>query len=386
MPPPPIDSKPNQSIHQAKPETPSANSRQVWTVNLKQLDLCLHNQILISPNPLDSDGRKSPTVGSPKPVNNVTIPVSPDPSVNNVSIPVSPDLVTPPIPSSLRWTSEFHTTESQLADGFTVVLVGGGDGIGDVVGLPFDWSSTGAGWPSGLVGRLDPSPSSSFTPNRVFGHHDGEISVGDEVGVLFGSPSNWSSAGGGVWPSGSVAPSSDSSSSSSSMLAPNRVFCRSRVVPVPEITIRVEDPAIVVRVDGAQGGWSRVWRAISNDVTLLMVASEIGVAFLELLVEVDVWDGAAEMMFRILFSVYVVLTLYALSRTDFVLSRWPLNDIVELIAVVANMVCMLILIFIGFQGRRRILIRPLSKTKRFNVLKVIPAGSSVGGKKAFTGL
>ncbi|KAK9943736.1 hypothetical protein M0R45_009336 [Rubus argutus] len=26
MPPPPIDSKPNQSIHQAKPETPSANS------------------------------------------------------------------------------------------------------------------------------------------------------------------------------------------------------------------------------------------------------------------------------------------------------------------------------------------------------------------------
>lgn len=30
--------------------------------------------------------------------------------------------------------------------------------------------------------------------------------------------------------------------------------------------------------------------------------------------------------------------------------------------------------------------RPLSKTVRFNVLKVIPAGSSAGGKKAFTGL
>lgn len=30
--------------------------------------------------------------------------------------------------------------------------------------------------------------------------------------------------------------------------------------------------------------------------------------------------------------------------------------------------------------------RPLSKTVRFNVLKVIPAGSSGGGKKAFTGL
>ncbi|GMP94409.1 hypothetical protein CsSME_00043875 [Camellia sinensis var. sinensis] len=28
--------------------------------------------------------------------------------------------------------------------------------------------------------------------------------------------------------------------------------------------------------------------------------------------------------------------------------------------------------------------RPLSKTVRFNVLKVIPAGSSGGGKKAFT--
>ncbi|KAH7518656.1 hypothetical protein FEM48_Zijuj09G0194100 [Ziziphus jujuba var. spinosa] len=28
--------------------------------------------------------------------------------------------------------------------------------------------------------------------------------------------------------------------------------------------------------------------------------------------------------------------------------------------------------------------RPLSKTMRFNVLKVIPAGSSAGGKKAFT--
>ncbi|PPD98287.1 hypothetical protein GOBAR_DD04714 [Gossypium barbadense] len=30
--------------------------------------------------------------------------------------------------------------------------------------------------------------------------------------------------------------------------------------------------------------------------------------------------------------------------------------------------------------------RPLSKTVRFNVLKVIPAGSSGGGKKAFTGM
>ncbi|CAK7338535.1 unnamed protein product [Dovyalis caffra] len=30
--------------------------------------------------------------------------------------------------------------------------------------------------------------------------------------------------------------------------------------------------------------------------------------------------------------------------------------------------------------------RPLSKTVRFNVLKVIPAGSSAGGKKAFTGI
>nr|XP_048337004.1 40S ribosomal protein S11-like [Ziziphus jujuba var. spinosa] len=29
-------------------------------------------------------------------------------------------------------------------------------------------------------------------------------------------------------------------------------------------------------------------------------------------------------------------------------------------------------------------VRPLSKTMRFNVLKVIPAGSSAGGKKAFT--
>ncbi|KAL4567628.1 hypothetical protein LXL04_023217 [Taraxacum kok-saghyz] len=29
--------------------------------------------------------------------------------------------------------------------------------------------------------------------------------------------------------------------------------------------------------------------------------------------------------------------------------------------------------------------RPLSKTVRFNVLKVVPAGSSGGGKKAFTG-
>lgn len=33
-----------------------------------------------------------------------------------------------------------------------------------------------------------------------------------------------------------------------------------------------------------------------------------------------------------------------------------------------------------------ILCRPLSKTVRFNVLKVIPAGSSGGGKKAFTGI
>ncbi|RAL48402.1 hypothetical protein DM860_005826 [Cuscuta australis] len=30
--------------------------------------------------------------------------------------------------------------------------------------------------------------------------------------------------------------------------------------------------------------------------------------------------------------------------------------------------------------------RPLSKTVRFNVLKVIPAGSASGGKKAFTGM
>nr|GLL37833.1 40S ribosomal protein S11-like [Ipomoea trifida] len=30
--------------------------------------------------------------------------------------------------------------------------------------------------------------------------------------------------------------------------------------------------------------------------------------------------------------------------------------------------------------------RPLSKTVRFNVLKVIPAGSGGGGKKAFTGM
>lgn len=28
--------------------------------------------------------------------------------------------------------------------------------------------------------------------------------------------------------------------------------------------------------------------------------------------------------------------------------------------------------------------RPLSKTVRFNVLKVIPAGSAAGGKKAFS--
>ncbi|KAL5866215.1 hypothetical protein ACOSQ3_003729 [Xanthoceras sorbifolium] len=32
------------------------------------------------------------------------------------------------------------------------------------------------------------------------------------------------------------------------------------------------------------------------------------------------------------------------------------------------------------------MIRPLSKTVRFNVLKVIPAGPSGGGKKAFTGI
>ncbi|MCD9646608.1 30S ribosomal protein S11, chloroplastic [Datura stramonium] len=30
--------------------------------------------------------------------------------------------------------------------------------------------------------------------------------------------------------------------------------------------------------------------------------------------------------------------------------------------------------------------RPLSKTVRFNVLKVIPGGSAGGGKKAFTGM
>ncbi|XP_059300275.1 small ribosomal subunit protein uS17 isoform X1 [Lycium ferocissimum] len=30
--------------------------------------------------------------------------------------------------------------------------------------------------------------------------------------------------------------------------------------------------------------------------------------------------------------------------------------------------------------------RPLSKTVRFNVLKVVPAGSAGGGKKAFTGI
>lgn len=194
------------------------------SMNLKQLNLCLHNQILISPNPMDSDGRKFPTVGIPKPVNNVPIPVSPDPSVNNVSIPVSPDLVTPLIPSSLRSTSDFHTTESQLTDGFTVVLVGGGDEVGDLVGSPSDWSSAGGGWPSSSVGRpsSDLSPSSSFTPNRVFSHRDGEIGIDDRVGVLFGSPSNWSSAVAG-WPSGTVTrPSSDSSSSSSSMLAPKQ--------------------------------------------------------------------------------------------------------------------------------------------------------------------
>ena len=36
--------------------------------------------------------------------------------------------------------------------------------------------------------------------------------------------------------------------------------------------------------------------------------------------------------------------------------------------------------------KKKNLFRPLSKTVRFNVLKVIPAGSSGGGKKAFTGL
>jgi len=30
--------------------------------------------------------------------------------------------------------------------------------------------------------------------------------------------------------------------------------------------------------------------------------------------------------------------------------------------------------------------RPISKTVRFNELKVIPAGSSSGAKKAFTGM
>ncbi|KAK6249234.1 hypothetical protein QUC31_020799 [Theobroma cacao] len=48
----------------------------------------------------------------------------------------------------------------------------------------------------------------------------------------------------------------------------------------------------------------------------------------------------------------------------------------------------------AFELRREIMlssasagsILPLSKTVRFNVLKVIPAGSSGGGKKAFTGI
>lgn len=38
-----------------------------------------------------------------------------------------------------------------------------------------------------------------------------------------------------------------------------------------------------------------------------------------------------------------------------------------------------------FDGHVYCLCRPLSKTVRFNVLKVIPAGSG-GGKKAFTGM
>lgn len=46
-----------------------------------------------------------------------------------------------------------------------------------------------------------------------------------------------------------------------------------------------------------------------------MVASEIGVAFLEILIEMDQWDDATEMMFRILFSLYILLTLYVLSMT-----------------------------------------------------------------------
>lgn len=40
-------------------------------------------------------------------------------------------------------------------------------------------------------------------------------------------------------------------------------------------------------------------------------------------------------------------------------------------------------LFVDFVFR---MFRPLSKTKRFNVLKVTPAGSSGAGKKAFTGI
>lgn len=40
-----------------------------------------------------------------------------------------------------------------------------------------------------------------------------------------------------------------------------------------------------------------------------------------------------------------------------------------------------------FNSERYITVfRPLSKTVRFNVLKVIPAGSSGGGKKAFSAM
>lgn len=128
--------------------------------------------------------------------------------------------------------------------------------VGHLVGSPSDWSSAGSGWPScgfdlslfvgmePLVGHpsSDPSPSSSsmITPNRVFRRCDGEIGIGDGVGVLFCSSSDWSSSGGGNCPSGGMnfplrigveAPvaraSLDSSSSSSSMLAPNWVFLMS---------------------------------------------------------------------------------------------------------------------------------------------------------------
>ena len=45
-------------------------------------------------------------------------------------------------------------------------------------------------------------------------------------------------------------------------------------------------------------------------------------------------------------------------------------------------ICFSITIYGGYLP----LCRPLSKTVRFNVLKVIPAGSSGGGKKAFTAI